>query len=90
MATKEVRISEPISARQEVRALRSRIILDPLNGPCMECNTPGKPKPVVLGLRSGLEVRRRGTDEVVGYVHTNCKEVWVNKNGETEFAFRTV
>lgn len=56
--------------------------------PCMECDRPGKPKPVVRGLDVGVEVRKTETDELVGYLHANCKDAWISKHAETGFSFR--
>ena len=54
---------------------------------CMECDTPGSPKSVLRG-GLGVEVRRKESDELVGYLHGNCKAAWVRKHGEDDFSFR--
>ncbi|MGH9351518.1 MAG: hypothetical protein ACRD18_08090 [Terriglobia bacterium] len=67
-----------------------RTIVDPEYKPCMECATPEKPKPVLCGHGHGVEVRKKATGDLVGYLHANCKDAWVSKNDETEFTFRPV
>lgn len=58
--------------------------------PCMECDRPGKPKSVVRGLGVGVEVRKRDTGALVGYLHANCKDAWASKNGDAEFLFQGI
>jgi hypothetical protein len=83
----QTRIRGPISAQREVRAMQ---IVDPQYRPCVECATPGTPNTVLLGFRKAVEVRKRDTGEVVGYLHDGCKDAWARRNGETEFSFRAV
>lgn len=54
----------------------------------MECNRPGKPKPVMPGLGFGVEVRRKDNGNLVGYLHANCKDAWVSKHGEANYSFQ--
>jgi hypothetical protein len=56
----------------------------------MECDKPGKPKPVLVGRGVGVEVRKTSTEELVGYLHANCKDAWTSKNGEAGFSFRVL
>lgn len=55
--------------------------------PCMECDAQGSAKSVMPG-GLGAEVRNRDTNEVVGYLHANCKATWMAKHGEDNFSFR--
>lgn len=68
----------------------SQTIVDPQYKPCMECAAPGKPSPVLCGRGVGVEVRKKGTGELVGYLHSNCKDAWAGKNDVTQFDFKTV
>lgn len=58
--------------------------------PCMECDRPGTVKIVLLGFNQGVEVTRKGTGELVGYLHANCNDVWLTKNDGSKFSFRAV
>lgn len=68
--------------------MQSQVVVDQYR-PCMECDAPGRPKTVLFGFGVGVEVRKRETAEFVGYLHANCKDAWVSKNGETEFSFHS-
>lgn len=68
--------------------MRSQSFIDSSYRPCMECNRPGKPKPVMPGLGFGVEVRRKDNGNLVGYLHANCKDAWVSKHGEANYSFQ--
>jgi hypothetical protein len=65
-------------------------VTSPYNPPCMECHRPGMVRPVLLGFKKGVEVVTRGTGELVGYLHVDCKDAWLTKNDEGKFSFRDV
>ncbi len=58
--------------------------------PCMECDRPGTVKIVLPGFNQGVEVMRKGTSELVGYLHANCKDAWLTKKDGSKFSFRAV
>ena len=76
--------------RMEASAMQFQTVVDPSYRPCMECDSPGKPKTVLLGRGVGVEVRVAGTDEIFGYLHANCKGAWTSKNDAAKFSFRLV
>jgi hypothetical protein len=69
--------------------MHSWSFVDNVFRPCMECSTPDNAKFVAPRGLWGLEVRTKGTGEVAGYLHANCKDAWVSKHGEAEFSFRS-
>jgi len=87
-ATEDARIAS--FEWMDVAAMRFQTIVDPNYRPCMECDSPGNPKTVLLGRGVGVEVRVAGTDEVFGYLHANCKDTWISKNDGAKFSFRLV
>jgi hypothetical protein len=68
--------------------LRSQMITDSNYRPCMQCATQENPKTVMPGSGYGVEVRKRGTNELVGYLHANCKAAWIAEHGEKNYSFR--
>ena len=67
--------------------MESHFFADSNYRPCMVCDAPGRPK-AVAGLGHGVEVRRKDTGDIVGYLHANCKDAWTCEFGEIEFSFR--
>jgi len=86
MGKDQVWITKRISNGLEVIALPTQSFVDAQYRTCMECGKPANfPLPGF-----GVEVARRDTGELVGYLHANCKDAWMKKNGEAEFSFRTI
>ena len=56
----------------------------------MECARPSKPSQVLVGLKVGVKVTRTSTGELIGYLHLNCRDAWVEKKGAGELSFETV
>jgi len=68
----------------------SNVILNSEYKPCMECATRESPKPVMVGRKLGIKVTKKSTGQLIGYLHLNCRDVWVEKNGSHDLSLETV